>query len=653
MRLKGALDIAALEGALWDLVERHESLRTVFPDRVGVPRQEILASGSVRPALAVIALDEASLGAALSAAAGRGFDLAVEPPLRAQLYAVGEREHVLLLLLHHIAGDGWSLAPLWRDIAAFYSARLRGVAGGEAAGEAAGLPALPVQYADYTLWQQAVLGDEADAGSALSRQLAYWTDRLRDLPEQLELPCDRPRPAVASHRGGSVAVRLPASLHGGLVALARETRSSLFMVVQAGLCALLTRLGAGTDIAIGSPVAGRGDVALDDLVGFFVNTLVLRTDTSGQPSFRELVGRVRGGNLAAYGHQDVPFERLVEALNPSRSLSRHPLFQVMLAFQNTAAVGLELEGVAASFEAVATSTSKFDLALSLAETRDARGAPAGLVGTLEYATDLFEASSAAGLVARLERLLAAAVSGPDQAVGRLEVLSAAERRVLLEDWNATSRAVPASSVVELFAAQVAAAPDAIAVVHGDRELSYAALDAQSNRLAHHLRGLGVGAETVVGLYVERSLETVTGLLGILKAGAAYLPLDPSYPSERLAFMLADAGCAVLVTQTALAQRLPAAAGAGLEAGLKPCRKPCRKRCRARWCGWTPTGRRSRGSRPARPASPSRPARPPTSSTRQDRPEHQRASWSGMARWRTSCARCGTGSRCRLRTACWR
>ena len=276
------------------------------------------------------------------------------------------------------------------------------------------------------------------------------------------------------------------------------------------------------------------------------------------------------GNLAAYGHQDVPFERLVEALNPSRSLSRHPLFQVMLAFQNNAAVDLELEGVAASFEAVATSTSKFDLALSAcgdAGTRRARRRVWS--GTLEYATDLFDGSSAAGLVDRLVRLLEAAVARSGRCAWAVSSsVGRSERRVLLEDWNATARAVPASSVVDLFAAQARATPDAVAVVHGDRELSYAALDAQSNRLAHHLRGLGVGAETVVGLYVERSLETVIGLLGILKAGAAYLPLDPSYPAERLAFMLSDARCAVLVTQSALAQRLPAAAGAGLE---PPCR----------------------------------------------------------------------------------
>ena len=597
VRLKGALDRAALEGALCDLMARHESLRTVFPDRVGVPRQEVLAAGSVRVDLDVVEVSAAALPAALHEASGRGFDLAVEPPLRAHLYALGDgeensqgsdqasgqasgqanglesnrdngpepvsepvsehasapvTEHVLLLQLHHIAADGWSLAPLWRDVSRFYAARRAGVV----AGVAADVGALPVQYADYTLWQQAVLGDESDPSSALSRQLAYWTDRLKDLPEQLELPGDRARPAVASYRGDSVPVQLPAALHASLLGLARSCGSSLFMVLQAGLAALLSRLGAGTDIAIGSPIAGRTDEALDDLVGFFVNTLVLRTDTSGNPSFRELIGRVRGGNLAAYGHQDVPFERLVEVLNPSRSLSRHPLFQVMLAFQNNAAVALELAGLEVSYQAVATSTSKFDLSLSLSETQAPDGAPGGIAGTLEYALDLFDRSSAQALAERLVRLLAAAVAAADTPIGRLEVLSAAERRAVLTDWNATARPVPSATLVELFAAQAARTPDAIAVVFEDRALSYAALDAHANRLAHHLRAQGAGPEIIVGLLVERSLEMVIGLLGILKSGAAYLPLDPSYPAERLSFMLADARAPLLVTQQGLLERLP-------------------------------------------------------------------------------------------------
>jgi non-ribosomal peptide synthetase component F len=332
------------------------------------------------------------------------------------------------------------------------------------------------------------------------------------------------------------------------------------MVLQAGLAALLTRLGAGSDIPIGSPIAGRTDSALDDLVGFFVNTLVLRTDTSGNPSFRELIGRVRGSNLAAYGQQELPFERLVEVLNPARSLSRHPLFQVMLSFQSAAEVGLELSGLRVTAEAVATASAKFDLSLSLAERRGADGSAGGISGVLEYALELFDRSTVEGMADRLVRILAAAVAAPDRRIGTLDILAAGERRRLLEDWNATARAVPSGTLPELFGAQVARTPSAVAVVYEDRRLSYRELDERSSRVAHYLRGLGVGPEVVVGLCVERSPEMLVGLLGILKAGGAYLPLDPDYPVERLAFMLADAGAPVLLTQSGLVERLGGHAG---------------------------------------------------------------------------------------------
>ena len=548
VRLKGALDHAALEAALGDVVERHESLRTVFAETAGIARQLILDADAARPHLHRSSVSEADLARALSAASGRGFDLAVEPPLRAHLFALGESEHVLLLLLHHIASDGWSLAPLWRDLAGAYGARH--------AGRAPSYAALPVQYADYTLWQHEVLGREDDAHSAIARQLLFWTETLKGLPDQLDLPSDRPRPAVSSHRGDGIGLHIGAALHRDLLGLAREAGASLFMVLQAGLAALLTRLGAGTDIPIGSPIAGRTDSALDDLVGFFVNTLVLRTDTSGDPSFRDLVGRVRAGNLAAYGHQDLPFERLVEVLNPSRSLARHPLFQVVLTLQNNAAVSIDLAELSASVEGVATSSAKFDLTLSLGEERAADGSAAGIYGMLEYATDLFDRASVEALGARLIRLLEASVAQPDCAIGRLDILDAAERQTLLCDWNDTARAIPLATLPELFSAQAARSPDAVAVVFGEQRLSYAALDARANQLAHHLRRLGVGPEVVVGLCVERSLEMLVGLLGILKAGGAYLPLDPSYPPDRLAFMLEDSHAPVLLTQAALRQRIP-------------------------------------------------------------------------------------------------
>ena len=388
------------------------------------------------------------------------------------------------------------------------------------------------------------------------------------------------------------------------------------MVLQAGLSALLTRLGAGSDIAIGSPIAGRTDSALDDLVGFFVNTLVLRTDTSGAPSFRELVGRVRASNLAAYSHQELPFERLVEVLNPSRSLSRHPLFQVMLVLQNNAELRPELLGLEAGFEAVSTASAKFDLSLSLAERRGFDGTPAGIEGALEYASDLFDRSSVEAIAGRLVRLLEGAVADPDRAIGRLDILSPAERHTILREWNDTARAVPGKTLPELFAAQVARTPAADAVVFEDERLSYGELDARSSQLAHHLRGLGVGPEVVVGLCIERSLAMLVGLLGILKAGGAYLPLDPDYPPERLAFMLADAGAPVLLTRAALRAHLPAHDVSRRRRAHATTRTSCAS---------MPTGPPSRNSpRPPRPPASNRNT-PPTSSTHPAPPECPRAS----------------------------
>ncbi|HEX9373573.1 MAG TPA: condensation domain-containing protein, partial [Roseiflexaceae bacterium] len=547
VRLSGELDVSALEGALGDLVARHESLRTVFPETAGVSRQEILPAGALQ--MEVTAVDETELGEAVSAAARRPFDLAHEIPLRAHVFALSPDEHVLLLVLHHIAGDGWSLSVLGRDLGRLYAARRSGTA--------PALPALHVHYADYTLWQHALLGTEEDGDSAIARQLAYWSGTLENLPEQLDLPYDRGRPSVASYRGDIVPLALSAELHRKLLGVARESGASLFMVLQAGLAALLTRLGAGTDIPIGSPIAGRTDGALDDLIGFFVNTLVLRTDTSGNPGFRELVGRVRAGNLAAYGHQDVPFERLVEVLNPARSLARHPLFQVMLALQNAGAIDLDLAGLTAVPEPVATSSAKFDLSVSLGEQRGPDGTPAGITGVVEYATDLFDRTSIEALVQRLVRLLETAVAEPDRAIGSLDILAAAERDRILRQWNETARLIAPSTLPNLFAAQAARTPAATAVVFGDESLSYGELERRANRLAHHLRGLGIGPEVVVGLCVERSPALVVGLIAILKAGGAYLPLDPAYPSERLAFMLTDTGAPLLVTQSALIDRLPA------------------------------------------------------------------------------------------------
>ncbi|MFD4530474.1 condensation domain-containing protein, partial [Streptomyces sp. NPDC058470] len=410
LRLRGPLDVAALEAALADVVSRHESLRTVFPAVDGVPRQ-VVCDVSARPFVLSVfdVAGECDVDAWIAGFTGRGFDLTEEVPLRAGLLAVGEEEYVLVLVLHHIAGDAWSLRPLAADLATAYGARLGGVEPGWAP--------LPVQYADYALWQRELLGDEADVDSEISRQLAHWTQTLADLPEELALPTDRPRPLTGAQRGAKLRFSFDAQLHRQLLSLATSMGTSLFMVLQAGLATVLTRLGAGTDIPIGAPIAGRTDDALDDMVGFFLNTLVLRTDTSGDPTFRELLGRVRETDLAAYANQELPFERLVEALNPQRSLTRHPLCQVTLTVQNTGAASLDLPGLAVSPEAGESPWARFDLSLGLGEQHTANGVPNGLEGVADYSADLFDRDTLALVIARLERVLRAVVADPDRVIG--------------------------------------------------------------------------------------------------------------------------------------------------------------------------------------------------------------------------------------------
>ncbi|MEU9504592.1 amino acid adenylation domain-containing protein [Streptomyces sp. NPDC048196] len=544
LRLSGDVNQAALRAALLDVVRRHESLRTVFPEQDGEPQQRVIHADQVELWWENRTVSEHGLPEALETAARHGFDLATELPVRASLFTCGD-DHVLLLLIHHIACDGWSMGPLTRDIVQAYSARNTG--------QAPAWTALPVQYADYTLWQRELLGVESDPGSVLSQQVTYWTKQLAQLPEQLNLPTDRPRPQTASYAGSSLTFDLEVELHRQLSALAGRSGTTVFMTLQAGMAALLTRLGAGTDIPLGSGVAGRLDEALDDLVGFFVNTFVLRMDTSGNPTFAELLGRVRETSLAAYAHQDVPFEYLVEVLNPQRSAGHHPMFQVALVLQNAPVSAVDLPGLRVTEEKAATGTSRFDLLISLHERHDEAGGPAGIQALVEYATDLFDRSTVESLLTRWTQLLHQVCAQPEQSIGQAEVLLDGEREQLVSGWNSSAPA-PATPLVESFAECVRWGPDATALVSYDGEsMSYGQLDARANQLAHYLIERGVGPEHIVGVLLPRSVEMVVASLAVLKAGGAYLPLDPAYPADRLEFMLADAQPVLVLDEEALRQ----------------------------------------------------------------------------------------------------
>ncbi|MFD6449837.1 non-ribosomal peptide synthase/polyketide synthase, partial [Nocardia sp. NPDC060220] len=548
VRLTGDLDIDALRQAVADVVDRHEVLRTVYPETAdGQGVQVVLPAGQMPISLHPITVGEDEIRDRISELVLAGFDVTAEVPVRAELLRIaGSMDgshpdtHVLVFVVHHISGDGWSVRPLARDVMIAYAARSRG--------EAPGWTPLPVQYADFALWQRETLGSEADSASMIAQQVAYWSQNLAGLPDQLDLPADRARPAVASNRGGVHEFSIDPALSAGLNALAREHGASLFMVVHAAFAALLARLSGSDDIAIGTAVAGRGEAVLDDAIGMFVNTLVLRSAVDPAQPFTELLAQTRENDLAAFGHADLPFERLVEILNPARSQARHPLFQVMLSFQNTGEASFELPGLEVAGVPLDVVTAKFDLHLNLADRHRADGSADGMTAEFAYATDMFDADTIAVLAQRLVRMLTAVVAKPARAIGEVELLAPAEYRQVVTDWNATEHPVDqAATLVSMFEAQAATSPRATAVTFEGTSLSYREFTAQVNRLARHLIAQGVGPDTMVALGMRRSLDLVIGMYAVSVAGGAYVPLDPDHPAERTHYVLETAAPVCVLT----------------------------------------------------------------------------------------------------------
>ena len=558
LRLRGPLDVEALGAAMVDVVDRHESLRTLFAAPDGIP-QQLVVTAPERIDFGWRVVDGGGwlaprLEEAIGAAAGYSFDLTSEIPFRARLFRVAEDEHVLVAVVHHIAADGLSVTPLVRDLGVAYASRC--------VGQAPGWAPLAVQYVDYTLWQRAQFGELDDSGSRIGAQLAYWEDVLAGMPERLQLPTDRRYPPVADYRGATVAVDWPVELQHAVRQLAGEHNATSFMVVQAALAVLLAKVSASADVAVGFPIAGRRDPALDELVGFFVNTLVLRVDVAGDPTVAEVLAQVRARSLAAYEHQDVPFEVLVERLNPARSLTHHPLVQVMLAWQNwqdsDPAGGVALGDLEVAPLRADTHTARMDLTLSLAERWTEAGEPAGISGEVEFRTDVFDAASIEVLIERLQRVVLAMTADPGRRLSSVDVLGAGEHARLAGWGNRAAlvrQPVSAVSIPALFAAQVMRAPEAVALSFDGRSMTYRELDEASNRLAHLLVGAAAGPGQRVALLLSRSAEAIVSILAVLKTGAAYVPIDPAVPAARIEFVLDDAAPIAAVTTTAVANRL--------------------------------------------------------------------------------------------------
>ncbi|WP_275581179.1 non-ribosomal peptide synthetase [Mycobacterium riyadhense] len=551
-RLAGRLDSAALVAAIGDVVTRHESLRTVFAETDGVAWQQILPAHAVEVPVAMTEVcDGPELTTAVAQTAQYRFDLATQIPIRADLFKVSATEHVLVLVVHHIAADGASFVPLARELAAAYTARCQG--------QQPNWSPLPVQYADYTLWQREILGSEDDPDSVMSAQVAYWRAELAGAPELTVLASDRPRPAQQSFRGEVVTFTIDPALRERIEQLARRSGATLSMVLQAALAVLLRKLGAGDDVMIGGPIAGRTDHALTDLIGFFVNSWVLRFNVSGNRDFVELIEQVRTKALAAYENQDAPFERLVELINPRRSTAYHPLFQVAFALQNNPLPKIDLPGLGIEFLPAPTGTAKFDLFINLMDLPSTSGQPQPLPGSIEYATDLFNRDTVETFAVYYLRILHAITIDPHRRIDMIDILDTAEHDRILIRSNAAVIAAPAAllkvTVPEMFAAQVARTPGAPALTFNGVTLNYRELDGAADRLAQVLVGRGIGRGDVVALLFERSADAVIAILAVLKSGAAYLAIDPALPDVRIGFMLADAAPRVALSTAGLRERL--------------------------------------------------------------------------------------------------
>lgn len=535
VRLQGELNISALEYSFNQLIQRHEALRTTFTTVAGEPCQEIASALQITiPVIDLRSLDPATQQQTIphlaTQEAQHPFDLKQAPLLRVSLLQLSETEYVLLFTLHHIISDIWSTGVLVQEIGTLYAAYCQG--------KTVSLPQLPIQYADFAVWQR-----ERLQGDALATQLDYWKQQLANLT-MLQLPTDRPRPAIESFRGAKQSFLLPKDLTQALQDLSQREGVTLFMTLLAAFEVLLQCYTSQDDIAVGSAIANRNRAEIEGIIGFFVNTLVLRTNLSGNPSFKELLRRVKDVTLDAYSHQDLPFEKLVEELQPERNLSHNPLFQVAFQLQNTPMPPLELPNLTLSVLEVDNYTTKVDLHLSLMETEE------GLNGAFEYSTDLFDASTITRMITHWQNLLAAIIKNPDCLISDYSLLSVAEQQLLVK-WNNTQIDYPQDCIHQIIERQVEKTPDAIALTFANQQLTYRELNTKANQLAHYLQRIGVRSETLVGICIERSPYMIVSILAILKAGGAYLPLDPAYPQERLAFMLDDAQVAYILTQSHL------------------------------------------------------------------------------------------------------